>query len=87
MEHHTSSHFWKQFNALPPEIQTLALENYDLLKANPRHPSLQFKKAGKVWSARVGRRHRAVAVQNETGFLWVWIGTHAEYEKFIKAEK
>ncbi len=56
-------------------------KGYELLKRDPRHPSLHFKKLGKFWSARVGMHHRALAVEVEDGFLWVWIGTHAEYDR------
>lgn len=65
------------------EIRSLAKKNFQLLKADPSHPSLQFKKVGKVWSARVGSNYRAVATPIEGGFLWVWIGTHAEYDKLL----
>jgi hypothetical protein len=65
------------------EIRSLAKKNFQLLKADHSHPSLQFKKVGKVWSARVGSNYRAVATQIEGGFLWVWIGTHAEYDKLL----
>jgi len=27
--------------------------------------------------------HRALAVEDEKGFIWVWIGTHAKYEQII----
>ena len=64
-------------------IRNLADKNFQLLKDNPAHPSLQFKKVGKVWSARVGSHYRAVATSIEGGFLWVWIGTHAEYDKLL----
>ena len=30
--------------------RALADKNYALLKDNPRHPSLQFKKVGRFWS-------------------------------------
>jgi hypothetical protein len=46
--------------------------------------SLQFKKIGQLWSARVGLHHRALAAEDGEGFIWVWIGTHAEYERLIK---
>jgi len=42
---------------------------------------LHFKKLGKFWSARVGLHHRALAAEVEDGMLWVWIGTHAEYDR------
>ena len=34
-----------------------------MLKRDPHHPSLRFKKVGRLWSARVGIHYRAVAVE------------------------
>ena len=51
---------------------------FSFLKADPKHPSLHFKKVGRFWSARVGLHHRAVAVEVPDGMLWFWIGTHAD---------
>jgi hypothetical protein len=59
-------------------------QDFQLLKDNPRHPSLQFKKLGHHWSARVGLHYRAIAVEDGSGYVWVWIGTHAEYDKLIE---
>jgi len=81
LKHKTASSFWVNYDKLPLEIRKLADKNFELLKINSAHPSLQFKKVGKVWSVRVGLYYRAVATQIEDGFLWVWIGTHAEYDK------
>jgi hypothetical protein len=72
------------YRELAPEIQSLASKNFELLKRDFRHPSLQFKKVCKVWSARVGLEHRALAVLTSDGFLWFWIGHHAEYDRIIK---
>ena len=83
MKHKTASSFWACYEGLPVEIRSLAKKNFQLLKADLSHPSLQFKKVGKVWSARVGSNYRAVATPIEGGFLWVWIGTHAEYDKLL----
>ena len=55
-----------------------------LLKENPRHPSVRLKKVGDFWSARVGSVYRALAVEDEKGFIWVWMGAHDEYEEIIK---
>jgi hypothetical protein len=68
---------------LPIEIRKLADKNFQLLKNDAAHPSLQFKKVGKLWSARVGSDYRALATRIEGGFLWVWIGTHVEYDRLI----
>jgi hypothetical protein len=61
----------------------LADENYALLKRDPRHPSLHFKKAGRFWSVRVGIHYRAAAVQEGSEAVWFWIGHHSEYDQLI----
>lgn len=81
MIHSATSRFWACYLALPKDIQTLADKNYELLRSDPRHPSLHLKKLGEFWSVRVGRNHRALAIENDDGMLWVWIGTHAEYDR------
>jgi hypothetical protein len=69
---------------LPHEVRELADKNFRLLQRDPRHPSLQFKKVGNVWSARVGRAHRALAVEDGGDFLWGWIGSHDDYDRMIR---
>ncbi len=59
-------------------------KNFELLKTDPKHPSLHLKKAGKYWSVRVGMKYRALGVDIEEGILWFWIGTHAEYDKMLE---
>jgi len=54
LKHLASPAFWAQYAALPQGVRELADKNYELLKANPRHPSLHFKRIGKLWSVRVG---------------------------------
>jgi hypothetical protein len=81
--HKASVDFWFFYRQLPLDIQAVADKNYSLLKNNPRHPSLQFKKVGKVWSIRAGLNHRALSIQVPEGFLWFWIGEHDEYERKI----
>ena len=55
-----------------------------LLLKNPRHPSLQFTKIGVLWSARVGQARRDLATEDGEDFVWVWLGTHDEYEKMLR---
>ena len=81
--HRTTLQFWNRFDRLPDLVQSLARKNFQLLKQNPAHPSLQFKKVGRFWSARVGSNHRALAVQDGANLIWVWIGNHDEYERLI----
>ena len=82
--HRTTARFWTGFAHLPEAVQRVARQNFELLKENPAHPSLHFKKVGKLWSARVGINHRALAVEDGADFIWVWIGPHDEYQRLIK---
>lgn len=84
MKHFTSPSFWELYERLPENIKELADKNYKLLKENPHHPSLHLKKVENYWSVRIGKRYRAIAVEVEMGLLWFWIGTHAEYDRFLK---
>ena len=86
MRHFADSNFWEAYDRLPQNTRSLADKNYALLKENPRHPSLQFKKVGRLWSVRVGLNYRALAVEAHNGLVWFWIGSHAEYVEKIKSE-
>jgi hypothetical protein len=81
--HRTTRRFWKCFDNLPEAVQKTAKKNFELLKKDPTYPSLHFKKVGKFWSARAGINHRALAVEDGSDFIWVWIGAHDEYEQMI----
>ena len=83
MRHFTSPLFWEAYGKLPHDVRALADKNYALLKDNPRHPSLQLKKAGRFWSVRIGARYRALAVEVDGGLLWFWIGSHADYDAIV----
>jgi mRNA-degrading endonuclease RelE of RelBE toxin-antitoxin system len=82
--HRTTDRFRKCLEKLPEPIQRLSRKNFELLKTNPSHPSLHFKKVGRFWSVRIGIKHRALAVEDGKDFVWVWIGTHDEYDKMVK---
>lgn len=83
MKHVTSSDFWTLYHRLPPEIRDLADKNYALLKANPDHPSLQLKRIEDLWSVRIGLHYRALGIDAPDGIQWIWIGSHADYDKFL----
>jgi hypothetical protein len=83
MKHFASPRFWAAYKLLPPSARKLADANYALLKRDPHHPSLHFKRVGRYWSARIGLRYRALAVETDGGYLWFWIGSHADYDHLI----
>ncbi|MFT3938393.1 MAG: hypothetical protein QM745_06160 [Rhodopseudomonas sp.] len=84
MRHLASPKFWAAYRALPQPVRALADKNFALLKADPDHPSLQFKRVGQFFSVRVGLRYRALALPVDEGMLWFWIGTHADYDSLLK---
>ncbi len=84
MKHYAAPSFWENYELLPANIKNLADECYEILKLNPQHPSLHFKKIGIYRSVRIGLHYRALAVNQLDGLLWFWIGTHDEYQKMLK---
>jgi hypothetical protein len=79
--------FRSLFSALPLEVQTQARIAFDLWQREPWHPSLHFKQVHPtrpVYSVRIGLKWRALAQQDAKGFLWFWIGSHAEYDRVVR---
>jgi hypothetical protein len=86
MKHLTLPRFWRCYQQLPASVQELADKTYELLKFDPFHASLHFKKVGRrkeLWSVRVGDHYRALGREKPEGIVWFWIGTHAEYDGLI----
>ena len=84
MIHHAAPDFGSLYRTLPANVQTVADRAFALLKSDPYHPSLHFKKADRFWSVRVGLHYRALGVEIRDGVLWFWIGTHAEYDRLVR---
>ena len=84
MRHFKDPRFKPHYDALPKSVRSAADKCFALLKSDPRHPSLHFKKIqDDLWSARVGLNYRALALKGDDGFQWFWIGTHGEYDRFM----
>ncbi|OGP58774.1 MAG: hypothetical protein A2V67_18115 [Deltaproteobacteria bacterium RBG_13_61_14] len=83
MRHFASPGFWDCFQRLPEKVRQLAERNFELLKRDPQHPSLHFKKIGRYRSVRVGLSYRALAIEIPEGLLWFWIGSHSEYDRLL----
>jgi hypothetical protein len=78
--------FWDLFQALPSEVQDLAVKNYHLGRENPHHPSLRFRRlqgSQKRFSIRVGDHYRALGNLTDDEMIWVWIGTHSDYDRLL----
>ena len=72
MKHFATPKFWKAYESLPKSVQQVADRNYELLKENPFHPSLHFKKVGSYWSVRVGLQYRALGIQDGDSTRQTW---------------
>jgi hypothetical protein len=62
----------------------LALKNYQLWWRDPHHPSLRFRRlqgSEDRFTVRVGDHYRALGRLSADTMTWVWIGTHADYDR------
>jgi hypothetical protein len=78
--------FWELFQALPSEVQNLAVKNYQLWRRNPNHPSLHFRRlqgSEDRFSIRVGDHYRAIGRLSGEKMIWAWIGTHSDYDRLV----
>jgi hypothetical protein len=75
------------FARLPELVKNQARKNYRLWRADSAHPSLHFKRIHgpeNVYSVRVGIRWRAVRFVEGDTIHWFWIGSHSDYDKFLR---
>ena len=79
--------FRRQLDSLSPEIQQLAYRAFSYWLSNPYHPSLQFKQVSQrqpIYSVRIGLGYRALGLWKNDTIFWYWIGSHAEYDNYLK---
>ena len=87
MRSSTNRSFRDRYRHLPVQVQRQARESYRLFEANPRHPSLDFKRVSQrrpVYSVRVNLDYRALGVLDEGDIVWFWIGLHHEYDRLLR---
>ena len=84
MRHFATPQFWEHYNRLPKDVRELADKNFKLLKADPRHPSLHFRRVDGLWSVRVGAHYRALGLDKSNAVVWFWIGPHAAYDELLR---
>ncbi len=86
MKSKTTVQFRNLYADLPEQVQQQSRAAYKQFKQDPWHSSLRFKSVHptlSIYSARVSKNYRAVSVRNESGIIWFWIGTHADYDKLL----
>ena len=83
MTSRTGKRFRRLFRRLPEHVRRQAIAAYALWRADPFHPSLNFKRlrgSRTLWSVRVGLHHRAVGRRTGDRVTWFWIGPHDGYD-------
>lgn len=87
MRSRTTKRFRELLAGLPEPIQRQAQEAYQRFHENPAHPSLRFKPISprdpSIYSVRIGLHYRAIGLREEDYVLWIWIGSHADYDRQI----
>lgn len=86
MKSRTTAKFRKAFANLPDSVQKQARQAYRQFQQDTSHPSLRFKQVHPtlpIYSARVSKSYRAVGQRDGDTMVWFWIGSHAEYDKFL----
>jgi len=79
--------FWRSYHRLPERVKKQARKAYQLFQRNPNYPSLQFKRLETKdphYSARISRDYRVVGLVDGDEILWDMIGTHADYDEYVK---
>jgi len=87
MNSRLTEEFSALFAKLPESVQNQARKNYRLWRADPSHPSLHFKRIHSrenIYSVRVGLGWRALGLREGDTINWIWIGSHGDYDKFLK---
>ena len=86
MNSQLTEEFLACYARLPASVRVQARRAYRLWRADPSHPSVQFKRVhGRepVFSARVGIGWRALGLLEGNTVSWFWIGSHAEYDALL----
>ena len=80
-----SRDFWRAYRQLPRDVRHAARKAYRMWQQDAFHPGLHFKKVGgDTWSVRVGIHHRALGRFESDRLVWMWIGTHADYDAMLR---
>jgi hypothetical protein len=83
LKHFAAPQFWECYRGLPLAVRRQADKCFELMKEDPKHPSLRLKKVGGYYAARVGLQYRTLAVEAPDGLVWFWIGSHSEYDRIV----
>ena len=87
MRHRASPRFWAFYHSLPLEVKFQADRCFEN-SSSPSHGTLRSisRELAGFLSVRVGLRFRALAVEGPgEDLIWVWIGSHSEYDQLLRS--
>lgn len=80
--------FKAQLAALPPAIQDLAREKYQLFLQSPFHPSFRRRliqstrdTESSLWEFSLNMAYRAVCFIDDDTYVWTFIGHHRDFDR------
>ena len=82
----TTRRFRDGYSELPEAVRAQARKAYRLFRNNPAHPGLHFKKVDdelNIYPVRAGLSYRALGELAGSQMTWLWIGSHAVYDRKI----
>jgi hypothetical protein len=83
LKHFTTIRFWHCYQQLPATVRGLADKNFLLLQQIPSTRRCNSKRSEKFGPPESIRHYRAIAAETDEGFIWFWIGSHANYDKLF----
>jgi hypothetical protein len=76
------------YAGLPSDIKMAARKAFRSFRENQAHPSLHVERLrsdARAWSVRVTLNYRAVAFRSGENWVWVWIGSHRDFDRAFPA--
>ena len=86
MKSSVATRFWREYFALPKDVQRKARKAFLLWRRDPRHPSLRFERKGRYWSVRIDRGWRALARLEGGTVYWLAILSHDDYQRVLRGK-
>lgn len=89
VDNRPTDQFWLMYNALPPKVQRIARQSYELFKVDPYNIRLRFhrlKQGHETYAVNVGGSYRAIGIKEISkppyifSMKWIWIGYHGNYD-------
>ena len=86
MKSSVATRFWREYFALPKDVQRKARKAFLLWRRDPRPPSLRFERKGRYWSVRIDRGWRALARLEGGTVYWLTILSHDDYQRVLRGK-